>query len=134
MSHRIFKTQAAFRAWLEKNHATAKELTVAHDKRAAGKVAMTSPEAVDEALCFGWIDGVVNKIDDGLFCHRFTSRKRGSIWSLVNVKHVERLRMAGVHDTRRDRRVRVAVGCEDRCLLVRTRNTCRVWRDATQDV
>ena len=95
MSARLLKTQAAFRTWLEKNHATAKALTVAHYKKASGKLAMTYAEAVDEALCFGWIDGVVNKIDDERYCHRFTPRRPGSIWSLVNVAHVERLTKAG---------------------------------------
>ena len=66
-----------------------------HYKKASGKVAMTYAEAVDEALCFGWIDGVVNKVDDELYMHRWTPRKAGSIWSLVNVRHVERLTAAG---------------------------------------
>ena len=92
---KMFKTPAAFRAWLEKNHASEIELTVVHYKKSAGKLAMTYAEAVDEALCFGWIDGVVNRIDDERYCHRFTPRKPGSIWSLVNVKNIERLTKAG---------------------------------------
>jgi uncharacterized protein YdeI (YjbR/CyaY-like superfamily) len=88
-------TASAFRAWLTKNHATASELYVAHYKKSSGKVAMTYAEAVDEALCFGWIDGVINKIDDEKYMHRWTPRKAGSIWSLVNVRHVERLAAAG---------------------------------------
>ena len=92
---RIFKTASAFRAWLAKNHNSATELYVGHYKMASGKVAMTYAEAVDEALCFGWIDGVVNKVDDEMYMHRWTPRKAGSIWSLVNVKHVERLVAAG---------------------------------------
>jgi uncharacterized protein YdeI (YjbR/CyaY-like superfamily) len=95
MDVRIFKTAAEFRRWLEKNHATKTELFVAHYKKASGKVSMTYAEAVDEALCFGWIDGVVKKIDEEVYGHRFTPRKADSIWSLVNIKHVERLTAAG---------------------------------------
>jgi uncharacterized protein YdeI (YjbR/CyaY-like superfamily) len=95
METKLFKTAAAFRVWLEKNHANTSELFVAHYKKASGKVAMSYPEAIDEALCFGWIDGVVRKIDDERYGHRFTPRKAGSIWSLVNIKHVERLTAAG---------------------------------------
>lgn len=95
MNTRIFKTATEFRRWLEKNHATKSELFVAHYKKTSGKVSMTYAEAVDEALCFGWIDGVVKKIDEEVYGHRFTPRKAGSIWSLVNVKHVERLTAAG---------------------------------------
>lgn len=91
----FFKTAADFRAWLEKNHATAKELHVGAYKKASGLGGMTYLESVDEALCFGWIDGVVRKIDDVSFSHRFTPRKPGSIWSNVNVAHVARLTAAG---------------------------------------
>jgi uncharacterized protein YdeI (YjbR/CyaY-like superfamily) len=92
---RIFKTAEEFRQWLTKNHASTTELFVAHYKKTSGKVSMTYAEAVDEALCFGWIDGVVRKIDDEVYGHRFTPRKADSIWSLVNIKHVERLTAAG---------------------------------------
>jgi uncharacterized protein YdeI (YjbR/CyaY-like superfamily) len=92
---RLFKTAVEFRQWLIKNHATANELFVAHYKKASGKVSITYAEAVDEALCFGWIDGVVRKIDEDVYGHRFTPRKADSIWSLVNIKHVERLTAAG---------------------------------------
>jgi uncharacterized protein YdeI (YjbR/CyaY-like superfamily) len=92
---RIFKTVAEFRRWLEEHHASASEVIVGHYKISSGKVAVTYAEALDEALCFGWIDGVVRKIDDEVYAHRWTPRKPGSIWSLVNVKHVERLIAAG---------------------------------------
>jgi uncharacterized protein YdeI (YjbR/CyaY-like superfamily) len=92
---RIFKTAEEFRQWLITNHASTTELFVAHYKKASGKVSMAYAEAVDEALCFGWIDGVVRKIDDEVYGHRFTPRKADSIWSLVNIKHVERLTAAG---------------------------------------
>ncbi len=95
MNVRIFKTAELFRQWLEKNHASTTELYIGHYKKASGKVAMTYPEAVDEALCFGWIDGVIKKIYDEVYAHRWTPRKPGSIWSLVNIGHVGRLRAAG---------------------------------------
>lgn len=90
-----FKTAADFRAWLEKNHASVTEFFVGAYKKASGRGGMTYLESVDEALCFGWIDGVVRKIDADSFCHRFTPRKPGSIWSNVNVAHVARLTAAG---------------------------------------
>ncbi len=95
MTATFFKTAADFCAWLEKNHATATELHVGAYKKATGLGGMTYLESVDEALCFGWIDGVVRKIDDVSFSHRFTPRKPGSIWSNVNVAHVARLTAAG---------------------------------------
>lgn len=95
MTATFFKTAADFRAWLEKNHTTATELHVGAYKKASGKGGMTYLESVDQALCFGWIDGVVRKIDEVSFSHRFTPRKAGSIWSNVNVAHVARLSAAG---------------------------------------
>lgn len=95
MTATFFKTAADFRAWLEKNHATATELHVGAYKKASGLGGMTYLESVDEALCFGWIDGVVRRIDEVSFSHRFTPRKAGSIWSNVNVAHVARLTAAG---------------------------------------
>lgn len=92
----FFKSAADFRAWLEQNHATATELHVGAYKKASGRGGMTYAESVDQALCFGWIDGVVRRIDDVSFSHRFTPRKTGSIWSNVNVAHVARLSAAGL--------------------------------------
>lgn len=92
----FFKTAADFRAWLEKNHTTATELHVGAYRKASGLGGMTYLESVDQALCFGWIDGVVRKIDDTSFSHRFTPRKPGSIWSNINVAHVARLTAAGL--------------------------------------
>lgn len=94
MSATFFKTAADFRAWLIENHATATELHVGAYRKATGLGGMTYLESVDEALCIGWIDGVVRKIDDVSFSHRFTPRKPGSIWSNVNVAHVARLTAA----------------------------------------
>jgi len=82
---------AAFRAWLRANHRTATALLVRIAKAGAERTGITYPEALDEALCFGWIDGVRRKVDGDSFSIRFTPRKPRSIWSRVNVAHVERL-------------------------------------------
>jgi len=90
-----FKTAAAFRCWLEKNHATASELLVGFYKKDSGKGGLTYPEAVDELLCIGWIDGVKRRVDDASYTHRVTPRKPGSTWSNLNVANVARLTAAG---------------------------------------
>jgi uncharacterized protein YdeI (YjbR/CyaY-like superfamily) len=90
-----FASAADFRRWLEKHHATATELLLGFHKKALGKGGLTYPEAVDELLCFGWIDGVVRRIDHERYTHRITPRRPGSSWSLVNVGHVKRLTKAG---------------------------------------
>jgi uncharacterized protein YdeI (YjbR/CyaY-like superfamily) len=95
LSPNFFPSAAAFRAWLEKHHASTPELIVGFYKKSSGRAGLTYPEAIDEALCFGWIDGIVRKLDDERYSHRFTPRKTGSIWSNVNVRHVARLTAAG---------------------------------------
>ena len=90
-----FSSQEEFRKWLVKNHAAAGELFVGFHKKYSGKKGATYSEALDEALCFGWIDGVRRSIDADSYMIRFTPRKPKSIWSLVNVRHVERLQKAG---------------------------------------
>ena len=90
-----FKTAADFRRWLKINHATAAELQVGFFKKDSGKGGLTYPEAVDELLCFGWIDGVMHRLDDVSYTHRVTPRKPGSNWSNLNVAHVARLTAAG---------------------------------------
>ena len=95
MKPRFFSAPAQFRQWLEKNHDRATELLVGFHKKSAGKKSITYSEALDEALCFGWIDGVRKRIDETSYTIRFTPRKSRSIWSLVNVNHVERLIKAG---------------------------------------
>ncbi len=95
MSALHFATAADFRRWLEQNHANTPELLLGFYKKASGKGGLTYPEAVDELLCFGWIDGVKRRVDDERYTHRITPRRSGSIWSLVNVRHVERLTKAG---------------------------------------
>lgn len=95
MKARHFASAAEFREWLEQNHATARELLVGFFKKASGKGGLTYPEAVDELLCFGWIDGIKRRVDDDAYTHRITPRREGSIWSKVNVAHVRRLTTAG---------------------------------------
>ena len=91
MKPRFFKSPSAFRKWLAANHAKAKELWVGFYKKDSGKPSITWPESVDEALSFGWIDGVRKKFDDESYVIRFTPRKPDSIWSAVNIRNVERL-------------------------------------------
>lgn len=90
-----FDSGKMFRAWLAKNHANASEVWVGFYKKSSGKAGMTYPEALEEALCYGWIDGVRHSVDAESYSNRFTPRKAKSIWSLVNVGHVERLKKLG---------------------------------------
>jgi uncharacterized protein YdeI (YjbR/CyaY-like superfamily) len=86
-----FGSPQEFYDWLEENHQTADEVYVGFHKQHTGKRAMSWSEAVDQALCFGWIDGRVNKIDDDRYMQRFTPRKPTSNWSKVNVEKIARL-------------------------------------------
>lgn len=86
-----FKTPAAFRTWLRKNHRTAGALVLKISKNHAAQNGLTYAQALDEALCYGWIDGIRRRIDEDSFSIRFTPRKPRSIWSRINVRHVERL-------------------------------------------
>jgi uncharacterized protein YdeI (YjbR/CyaY-like superfamily) len=87
----FFADREAFRAWLEEHHATAKELWMGMYRKGSGRPSITWPEAVDEALCFGWIDGVRQRIDDESYMNRFTPRRPNSNWSAVNVRRVQEL-------------------------------------------
>src|SRR5882724_3005590 len=91
MNLKFFKTPAAFRKWLTANHAKSKELWVGFYKKNSGKPSLTWPESVDEALCFGWIDGLRKNVDADSYKIRFSPRKPASIWSAVNIRNVERL-------------------------------------------
>ena len=95
MKPKFFSTPAEFREWLERNHDSATELMIGFHKKSSGKKSITYPEALDEALCFGWIDGVRKKLNETSYVQRFTPRKTKSIWSNVNVRHVERLKKEG---------------------------------------
>lgn len=91
----FFPGSAAFREWLERHHATETELWIGFYRKAAGRISITYPESVDEALCFGWIDGVRRKLDEESYTNRFTPRRPGSNWSAVNIRKVEELIAAG---------------------------------------
>jgi uncharacterized protein YdeI (YjbR/CyaY-like superfamily) len=95
MEATFFSTPAEFRAWLEENHETASEVWVGYYKKATGKPTMTWSEAVDEALCFGWIDGKLQRIDEERHRQRFTPRRPKSNWSEVNIAKVGELRAQG---------------------------------------
>lgn len=87
----FFSNASAFRRWLEADAAGATELLVGFHKSGSGRPSMTWSESVDEALCFGWIDGVRKRIDDATYMIRFTPRKPVSIWSAINIAKIERL-------------------------------------------
>ena len=92
----FFATEADFRRWLEANHETAPELLVGFWKKATGKPSIDWPQARDEALCFGWIDGHRRSLGDEAHTIRFTPRRKGSIWSKVNVERFAALKAAGL--------------------------------------
>jgi uncharacterized protein YdeI (YjbR/CyaY-like superfamily) len=91
----FFATPQEFRTWLEDNHETATELLVGFHKKGSGKPSITWPESVEEALCFGWIDGVRRSLDHESYTIRFSPRKPNSTWSRVNLEKVEELRRRG---------------------------------------
>ena len=91
MSATFFAKPAQFRAWLKKHHASEKELWVGMYKVNSGKASITWPQAVDEALCYGWIDGIRKSIDAESYMNRFTPRRPTSNWSAVNIKRVHEL-------------------------------------------
>jgi uncharacterized protein YdeI (YjbR/CyaY-like superfamily) len=92
----FFKTQNDFRQWLEKHHETEAELIVGFYKMGSGKESMTWPEAVDQALCFGWIDSVRRSLGPDSYTNRFTPRKPTSIWSAINIDKMENLLKQGL--------------------------------------
>jgi uncharacterized protein YdeI (YjbR/CyaY-like superfamily) len=96
MEPTFFATPAQFRAWLEEHHESETELLVGFYKRASGKPSITWPESVDQALCFGWIDGVRRSLGDEAYTIRFTPRKARSNWSAVNVARMNELAAEGL--------------------------------------
>jgi uncharacterized protein YdeI (YjbR/CyaY-like superfamily) len=92
----FFPTPDDFRKWLERNHEAGGELLVGFYKRGSGKPSITWPESVDQALCFGWIDGVRRSIDETSYSIRFTPRKSASTWSKINIDRVEELKRRGL--------------------------------------
>jgi uncharacterized protein YdeI (YjbR/CyaY-like superfamily) len=95
----FFATSLAFRAWLEKHHSSSEELLVGFYKKATGRPSLTWPESVDQALCFGWIDGVRKRLDDVSYAIRFTPRRPGSSWSAINIARVRALKARGLMRT-----------------------------------
>jgi uncharacterized protein YdeI (YjbR/CyaY-like superfamily) len=91
-----FATPADFRAWLEEHHESARELWVGFHKKTTGKASITWPEAVDQALCFGWIDGIRKSVNADSYMNRFTPRRPRSTWSAVNIRRVGELTAAGL--------------------------------------
>ena len=96
MKIKYFKSTHDFRRWLEKHHAITQELWVGYYKKSSQQPSITWPESVDEALCFGWIDGIRKSVDDLRYTIRFTPRRRGSIWSAINVKRARELSDKGL--------------------------------------
>ena len=91
----FFESPLDFRRWLKTGYQKASELWVGFYKKSTGRPSITYPEALDEALCFGWIDGVRKSVDADAYMQRFTPRKPNSQWSAVNIRHVERLIKGG---------------------------------------
>ncbi len=92
---KFFRSAADFRRWLRAHHATANELSVGFYRQHLGR-GLTYPEAVDAALCFGWIDGVRRRINEEAYSNRFSPRKRGSVWSVINIRRAKELEAAGL--------------------------------------
>jgi uncharacterized protein YdeI (YjbR/CyaY-like superfamily) len=92
----FFETPADFRAWLEEHHADRSELLVGFHKKGTGRRSLTWPESVDQALCFGWIDGVRRSLGEHSYTIRFTPRKARSTWSAINIKRAGELIEAGL--------------------------------------
>jgi uncharacterized protein YdeI (YjbR/CyaY-like superfamily) len=113
MKPRFFATTARFRAWLEGNHDRAPELWVGFHRKGSGKPSISWSEAVDQALCFGWIDGIRKRVDNTSYMNRFTPRKPTSTWSDRNVKRARELIELGLmapaglraFEARRDNRI-----------------------------
>jgi uncharacterized protein YdeI (YjbR/CyaY-like superfamily) len=107
-----FSSPADLRKWFARNHASATELWVGYYKKSSGRPSVTWPESVDEALCFGWIDGIRKSVDESRYTNRFTPRKPRSTWSAINIKRARaladegRMRPAGLKafEARRENR------------------------------
>ena len=95
MQIKLFRSSSEFREWLASNHDRVPELWVGFYKKNSGKVGISYREAVDEALCFGWIDGIKKAVDDVSYTHRFTPRKPKSFWSMVNIERARDLKQLG---------------------------------------
>ena len=130
----FFRDAAAFRAWLRANHKTANEIVLQLAKRhALDRGGMTYSQALDEALCYGWIDGVRRRHDAYSYAQRFSPRRKGSVWSRVNIGHVHRLikakRMTRAGLAEFEKRSRV-VSYDRQALPLRPEDKARFRRDA----
>jgi uncharacterized protein YdeI (YjbR/CyaY-like superfamily) len=92
----FFETAADLRAWFEANHASAPELFVGYWKKGSGRSGVSHPEAIEQALCFGWIDSVARGLDEQRYRVRFTPRRKGSVWSAVNIAKIAELTERGL--------------------------------------
>lgn len=92
----FFDSPAAFRAWLLEEHASATEIWLGFARKGSGKTGMTTAEALDQALCFGWIDGIRKSNGAASYKTRYTPRRPRSIWSLINIRRLEELRALGL--------------------------------------
>lgn len=92
---RVFGTAQEFRRWLQRNHTVAPDVWVGYYKKGVAKQAMTYPQSVEEALCFGWIDGITRRIDEEVYAIRFTPRRKTSSWSAINIAKVAELTATG---------------------------------------
>jgi len=91
LTGKLFRTRTDWRAWLERNHASAKEIWLAYYKKGSGKTSVTYEEALEEALCYGWIDSTIRRLDAERYMQRYTPRKNDSVWSAANKNRVRRL-------------------------------------------
>jgi uncharacterized protein YdeI (YjbR/CyaY-like superfamily) len=92
----FFKSGKEFRVWLEKHHSTSRELLLGFYKTSSNKSGITYRQALDEALCYGWIDGVRKNVDADSYTIRFTPRKPNSHWSHINIRRAAELKAAGL--------------------------------------
>lgn len=95
MKIRFFKSRFELRSWFAAKHNTSTEIWIGFYKKSSGKISVSYAEALDQALCFGWIDGIRKKIDDTRYANRFTPRRPKSNWSKVNIENVKRLKKSG---------------------------------------
>jgi len=96
MKPTFFRSAAEFRKWLERHHDTTSELWVGFYKKTSGKSGISYSDALDQALCFGWIDGLKKTVDEAAYTHRFSPRKPRSVWSNINIRRAEQLKRAGL--------------------------------------
>ena len=106
----FFPTEADFRRWLAANHETAPELLVGFWKKGSGKPSIDWPQARDQALCFGWIDGIRKSLGEDAYTIRFTPRRKRSIWSNVNLERFEALKSAGLMTPAGERALKDSTG------------------------